>query len=135
MGSDAGRFFEIRSRLRRQLARHHWTLGKPFTPIQEDAWSLLNEVEQIIKIMEQLAKLLPHDSNSGLAYQVRHTLLMHQPAWKANLEASRVHSSCDQGSKGNHQRAGDEGPGEDATGTASQPADPAHGSDGNRPLG
>jgi hypothetical protein len=59
MDKDAGLFYEISSRLRRQLSRHHWTLGKPFTPIQEDAWRLLNEVDQVIKIMEQLAKWLP----------------------------------------------------------------------------
>jgi len=58
MEKDAGRFYEIRSRLRRQLSRHHWTLGKPFTPIQEDAWALLNEVDQVIKIFGQMAKWL-----------------------------------------------------------------------------
>lgn len=93
MDKDAGRFYEIRSRLRRQLSRHHWTLGRPFTPIQEDAWALLNEIDKVIKILDQMAKWLPEGNNSELAYQVRHTLLMHQPAWKSELEESRGHEA------------------------------------------
>jgi hypothetical protein len=88
MEEDAGYFFEMRSRLQGQLARHHWTLGKPFTPAQQDAWTLLNEIEQVIKVLERLAKTLPQDNGSELAYQVRHTLLTHKPAWKAKAEAS-----------------------------------------------
>lgn len=118
MEKDAGHFYEIRSRIRGTLARHHWTLGRPFTPIQEDAWVLLNEIDQVIRVLGQVAKCLPDDNNSDLAYQVRHTLLMHQPAWKSELEASRVHPSCDQGSQGDHQRASEEGPREDPSGTA-----------------
>jgi len=79
---DEGHFYEIRFRLRRQLSHLHWTLGKPFTPSQEEAWSLLNEVEKIIKILVQMEKCLAPDDKSELAYQVRHTLAMHQPAWK-----------------------------------------------------
>lgn len=103
MENDAGRFYEIRARLRGKLARHHWTLGKPFTPAQEDAWALLNEIDQVIRVLRQVAKGLPDENKSDLAYQVRHTLLMHQPAWKSDLEASRVHPSCDQGSQGDPQ--------------------------------
>jgi len=89
MHQDAGIFYEIRFRLRGQLAHHHWKLGKPFTPSQEDAWKLLNEIEQLIKLMERLERYLGEDKNVDLAYEVRHTLLMHQPAWKSELESSR----------------------------------------------
>jgi hypothetical protein len=36
MHKDAGTFYEIRFRLRGRLSHHHWKLGRPFTPIQED---------------------------------------------------------------------------------------------------
>jgi len=84
MEEGAGRYFEIRMRLRSQLARQHWTLGKPFSASQEDAWMLLNEVDEIIKVLEKLALQLPTSCNPDLASQVRHTLLMHQPAWKSD---------------------------------------------------
>jgi len=87
MERDAGYFYELRCRLQGQLARHHWTLGKPFTASQEDAWKLLNEIEQVIKLLERLSKLIPKDDHSELAYQVRQALLRHLPAWRAKLEA------------------------------------------------
>ena len=80
--SDAGQFYELRSRLRASLARHHWTLGKPFTPIQEDAWSLLNEVEQMANLLHQVERDLAPDNRSEFAYKVRHTVLMHFPIRK-----------------------------------------------------
>ena len=82
--SYEGHFYEIRYRLRGQLAHHRWKLGKPWTPNQEDAWNLLNEIDQLIKILEQLARSLPPENDSELAQQVRHKLVMHQPAWRAD---------------------------------------------------
>ena len=88
MQQDAGIFYEIRYRLRGRLAHQRSKLGKPFTPIQEDAWMLLNEVEQMVKLIEQIVSYVPKGHNSELAYKVWHTLLMHQPAWKSELETS-----------------------------------------------
>ena len=80
--ADAGQFYDLRSRLRAGLARHHWTLGKPFSPIQEDAWSLLNEVEQMANLLRQVERNLAPENKSEFAYKVRHTVLMHFPAAK-----------------------------------------------------
>jgi len=126
MHKDAGIFYDITVRLRSQLSRHHWKLGKPFTPNQEDAWRLLNEVEQMVKLIEQFEGYLPKGGNSDVAYKVRHTLLMHQPAWKSELESSRVHTGSDQGSQGDHQRTGEEGAGENTSSPTSQPANPPY---------
>lgn len=79
MHKDAGIFYEIRFRLRGRLSHHHWKLGRPFTPIQEDAWMLLNEVEQMVQILQEAERRLG-DEKSDYAYKVRHTLLMHTPA-------------------------------------------------------
>lgn len=84
MNKDAGYFYDITTRLRGQLSRHHWKLGKPFTPNQEDAWKLLNEVEQIVQILRETERRLG-DEKSEYAYKVRHTVLMHSRASKANL--------------------------------------------------
>ena len=92
---DEGRFYEIRFRLRRQLSHHHWTLGKPFTPSQEEAWLLLNEVEKIIRILVQMEKYLAPDNKSELAYQLRHTLAMHLPAWEQDEKRSQVGETKD----------------------------------------
>ena len=101
MHPDAGIFYDITTRLRGQLAHHHWKLGKPFTASQEDAWKLLNEVEQLVKLIERLERYLREDKNLDLAHEVRHTLLMHQPAWKSELETSRVPLSSDPNSQEN----------------------------------
>lgn len=82
MDPDAGRYFELRQRLRKSLAQHHWERGKPFSPLQEDAWLLLNEVEEVIKTLERVAKVLPEDGPQDLVRTIRHTLAMHQPHWK-----------------------------------------------------
>lgn len=118
MDKDAGLFYEIRFRLRGRLAHHRWKLGKPFTPIQEDAWRLLNEVEQMVKLIEHIEGFMPKGSNSELAYSVQRTLLMHQPAWKAGMENKRVHSGSNQDPQGDHQRTGEEGTGEDPSSTS-----------------
>lgn len=78
----AGHYYEVRMRLRGQLSHHHWKLQKPFTKSQEDAWDLLNEMDQIIKILEHISRSLLAETKTELAFQVRHTLEMHQPAWK-----------------------------------------------------
>lgn len=86
--SDEGYFHELRGRLRASLSRHHWTLGKPFTPLQEEAWALLNEVEQIANLLRQVERDLAPDNNSEFAYKVRHTVLLHFPARKISGQAS-----------------------------------------------
>lgn len=85
MDSDAGRFFELRQRLRRSLSKHHWERGKPFSPLQEDAWLLLNEVEEIIKILDRVSRLFPEDDPRELIRAMRHTLTTHQPRWKSEI--------------------------------------------------
>ena len=120
MQKDAGIFYEIRFRLRGRLAHQRSKLGKPFTPIQEDAWRLLNEVEQMVKLIEQIEGYIPKAHNSELAYKVWHTLLMHQPAWKSELDTSRAHLSGNQSSQGDHQRAGDDGATEDTSSPVSK---------------
>jgi hypothetical protein len=90
MHKDAGIFYEIRFRLRGRLSHHHWKLGRPFTPIQEDAWMLLNEVEQMVQILQETERRLGEE-NSEYAFKVRHTLLIQTPASKEDLEISRVH--------------------------------------------
>ena len=75
---DAGIFYEIRFRLRGRLSHHHWKLGRPFTPIQEDAWMLLNEVEQMVQILREAERRLG-DEKSDYAYKIRHSLIMHSP--------------------------------------------------------
>lgn len=96
---DAGRFYDIRSRLTGQLAHHHWKLGKPFTPNQEAAWMLLAEVGQMVQVFEQIAKYLPGHAPSELIYQVEHTLVMHRPKWasspRGTAEPSAIQASCD----------------------------------------
>jgi len=82
MDSDSGQFYELRQRLRGSLSRHHWERGKPFSPLQEDAWMLLNEVEQIIKTLDHVSKLFPEDDPREVIQAIRHTLATHQPRWK-----------------------------------------------------
>ena len=91
MQADAGIFYEIRFRLRGRLSHHHWKLGRPFTPIQEDAWKLLNEVEQMVQILREAERRLG-DENSDYACKVRHTLLMHTPANKTVQEVQGNHA-------------------------------------------
>ena len=81
--SDAGYFYEIRMRLRGQIARQKWTLGKPWTPSQEEAWDLLNEVEQMVKLLEEVEGTLAPDNQSKIASQVRRTVRAHLPGWKS----------------------------------------------------
>ncbi len=83
MDSDAGRYYELRQRLRRSLAQHHWERGKLFSPLQEDAWLLLNEVEEIIKTLDRVSKLFPKNDYRDPILTIWHTLAMHQPHWKA----------------------------------------------------
>jgi len=101
MEKDAGRFYEIRFRLRGRLAHHRWKLGKPFTPIQEDAWMLLNEVEQIVLLLKEAERRLGEE-HTEYAYKVRHAVLMHTPARKSDSETSLVHSGGNQDPQGNH---------------------------------
>ena len=91
--SDEGHFYELRGRLRASLSRHHWTLGKPFTPLQEDAWALLNEVEQMANLLRQVQRDLVPDNNSEFAYKVRQTVLMHFPARKISGLRADGHDS------------------------------------------
>lgn len=80
--------FDIASEAGSHITAGSWG-GKPWTPNQEDAWNLLNEIDQLIKILEQLARSLPPENDSELAQQVRHKLVMHQPAWKDPCQAMR----------------------------------------------
>ena len=132
MQNDAGIYYEIRSRLRGSLAHHHWKLGKPFTPIQEEAWRLLNEVEQMVQILKEAERRLG-DEHTEYAYKVRHTVLMHTPAWKSGMETSRVHPGGNQDPQGNHQRTSKEGTGEDASSAASQSSNPSDRPDADCP--
>lgn len=134
MHKDAGVFYDIRMRLRGSLAHNHWKLGKPFTPIQEDAWRLLNEVEQMVLILKEAAWRLG-DENTEYAYKVRHTLLMHTPAIKAGLETSRVHPGGNQDSQGDHQREGEERAWENASGPTPESEGPPNRPDADRPPG
>lgn len=103
MLKDAGIYYDIRMRLRGRLAHHRWKLGKPFTPIQEDAWMLLNEVEQMVQILKEAERRLG-DEHTEYAYKVRHAVLMHTPARKSGTETSRVHPGGNQDPQGDHQR-------------------------------
>lgn len=76
----AGYYYNIRMRLKGQLSRHHWTLGKPFTQNQEDAWNLLTEFEQVISTLGKVQRFLPQDDRFELTADVRRILLMHRPA-------------------------------------------------------
>ena len=81
--SDPGHFYEVRMRLRGQIAHQRWTLGRTWTPSQEEAWALLNEVEQLVKLLEKVQGFIPPDNQSELAGQVRHAVRSHLPAWKS----------------------------------------------------
>ncbi|HEX9082923.1 MAG TPA: hypothetical protein VF768_11635 [Holophagaceae bacterium] len=85
---DAGLFYELRMRLRGQLARHHWALGKPFTKSQQEAWELLNEVDAMARLLRRVEGQLEPADHSEFAYQVRHTVLMHFPAYQAKKQSS-----------------------------------------------
>ena len=73
----------IISRLRRHLSEQRVKHRGEFSAPQEDAWTLLNEVEQMVKVLQKVAKTLPPEDNSELAYQIRHTVVSHLPSWKA----------------------------------------------------
>lgn len=78
--SNAGRFYALRMRLRGSLAHRRGNCGKQFSPLQEDAWLLLNEVEQMAKLLRQAERSLHPEGKSEYAYKVRHTVLMHFPS-------------------------------------------------------
>lgn len=80
MHKGAGYYYLIRSRLKGQLSRHHWTLGKPFTRNQEDAWELLTEFETVISVLGKVERFLPQDERYELTASVRRILLWHRPA-------------------------------------------------------
>jgi hypothetical protein len=80
MKKGAGYYYLIRSRLKEQLSRHHWTLGKSFTRNQEDAWELLTEFETVISVMGKVERFLPQDERYELTASVRRILLLHRPA-------------------------------------------------------
>jgi hypothetical protein len=65
-----------RANLRRN--RHVWSFEEG-----QDAWLLLNEVEEIVKTLEQVSRLFPEDDPREVLQKVRHTLATHQPRWKA----------------------------------------------------
>lgn len=81
MDPDVGRFYELRQRLRRSLGLQQWRRGEPFSPLQEDAWLLLNEVEEILTKLEQVSRLFPEDDQRAEVRSLRHTLAKHQPRW------------------------------------------------------
>ncbi len=80
MQKGAGYYYLIHSRLKGQLSRHHWTLGKPFTRNQEDAWDLLTEFETVISVLGKVERFMPQDERYELTASVRHILLLHRPA-------------------------------------------------------
>ncbi len=80
---DAGHFYDLRMRLRRYLSIQRRQRAGGFTAPQEEVWLLLNEVEQLVKLLERSATLLEKDNGSEFAYQVRHSLACHSPRWKS----------------------------------------------------
>jgi hypothetical protein len=78
---DAGYFYEIRMRLKGQIAHQKWTLGRPWTPRQEEAWAFLNEVEQLVKLLEKVEGTLDLDCQTELAIQIRRSVRAHLPGW------------------------------------------------------
>lgn len=119
MAGDEGVFYRIRYQLRGQLARRRGS----WTPNQEAAWNLLNEVEHLVHLLKQLERSFPADHTTGIASEVRHTLLMHQPACKEFPEASNVQPSSVSTPQGDRQREGEEGTGKDTSRAAVQPPD------------
>jgi hypothetical protein len=113
MNPDAGLYYDICGRLRGHLARHRFGQGKPFTQSQQEAWDLLNQVEAMVKLLEKLARSLDPDDNTETAYQLRHTLLMHQPKWKSQRRED-VYPGGIPSPEGHRERAGEEGPGQDS---------------------
>ncbi len=85
-GSDQGHFYETRMRLRGLLAHQKWTLGKPWTPSQEEAWELLNEVEQLVKLLITVKQGLDPDNQTEFATQVRQAVRAHHPAGKGQSQ-------------------------------------------------
>ncbi len=79
MERGAGYYYRIRMRLKGQLSRHHWTLGKPFTQNQEEAWDLLNEFEEVISTLGKIERFLPPDERFELTCKVRMILRQHRP--------------------------------------------------------
>lgn len=87
MNRDAGRFYELRMRLRGKLSEQRTKRGLNLTPSQEDAWLLLNEVDALVKLVEDISLYLPLNSHPEVVYRVQHALLMHKPKWHfANRE-------------------------------------------------
>lgn len=78
MEQDAGGFYEIKMRLRSSLSKRL----QSFTPIQEDAWRLLNEVDPMVRLIHDLSNYLPPDRHSELTYQTQHALVQHSPKWR-----------------------------------------------------
>ena len=81
--SEAGCYYVIRMRLRGQIAHQKWTLGKPWTQSQEEAWQLLNEVEHLVNLLQAVGKSISPDDHSELASQIRGALKYHLPACKS----------------------------------------------------
>lgn len=81
MHRDAGRFYELRMRLRCKLSEQRTKRGFNLTPSQEDAWLLLNEVDSLVKLIEDISRYLPPNSHQEMVYRVQHALLMHKPKW------------------------------------------------------
>ena len=98
MEKGAGYYYQVRMRLKGQLSRHHWTLGKPFTKNQEDAWDLLNEFERVIATLGKVERFLPQDERYELTYSVRHTLLLHRPACKTGIGHAQPDERSESGS-------------------------------------
>jgi len=82
MEDEAGAFYELRMRLRGKLSTHCTRTGKAFTPSQEEAWMLLNEVDQVIQLIARVSKYLPPNLHRELRYDLQLTLVKHQPKWK-----------------------------------------------------
>lgn len=80
-GDGSGYYYEIRQKLKRVLSHQQHTLGKPLTPIQQDAWRFICEVEELIRLLNRLEqRYIKKDDPSDLALEARVTLVKHLPA-------------------------------------------------------
>ncbi len=78
MERGAGYYYQIRMRLKGQISQYR-TSGKQLTRNQEDAWSLLNEFEQVIATVGKVERFLPQYEQFELTAEVRRILRQHRP--------------------------------------------------------
>ncbi len=85
---NAGCYYDLGMRLRGYLAKQRFrTPGVELLPAQMDAWKLLNELDELVKILARTRDYLSPDDRTEYASKVRAAVLRHQPAWKARRQA------------------------------------------------